>query len=81
MKKNEGQALVEFAIGLLLVTGVVAGAGVLLRAQWERFRCAREGFETAHARMIGAQTLGGVRRCDERYRERLVLPALEATPW
>jgi hypothetical protein len=79
--RTEGQALVEFALALLLATGVV-GAGVRWQwRQWDEARCLHLAFERAHAGLKGAAPdttrIRGEATCG-RARETVELRALES---
>jgi len=54
--ETSGQSLVEFLLGLIPVTLVLAGAVILLKAQWDRIRCAHLVFEKTHEQMIKGET-------------------------
>lgn len=47
--------LVEFAASVALIVTLVLGGAGMLRAQWQRARCAYLVFEFAHAARIGAR--------------------------
>ncbi len=51
--RNGGQALIEFAIGALLMGGALIGAGRLLQAEWDRLRSCVLSFQKAHDRLTG----------------------------
>jgi hypothetical protein len=92
---DRGQSLVEFMVSATVASLVVAGTGWLLRAQWERGRCAYLVFEATHARRAGMPAPAGVRRvrlrsdelrttgearCQDAL-EQVTLPGLEAARW
>lgn len=51
--KNEGQTLVEFIFGLSTVLISVVLGGSILKAQWQRGKCAYLAFENTHAALVG----------------------------
>ncbi len=48
-----GQTVLELTLSMGLVLITLTGAGWLLKAYWERTRCAYLVFEIAHARLVG----------------------------
>jgi len=48
-----GQTLIEFALSSTAVLLTLTAAGWVLRAHWDRARCAYLTFETTHAELIG----------------------------
>lgn len=53
MQGEAGQATLELVLSSALVIVALSGAGWLLKAQWERSRCAYLVFEATHARLTG----------------------------
>ena len=51
--REEGQAVLDLLITSTLIALTITGAGWVLRAQWDRARCAHLVFEKAHARLFG----------------------------
>ena len=49
----QGQTLLEFTFSMGLVLITLTGAGWLLKAYWDRTRCAYLVFETTHAQLVG----------------------------
>lgn len=47
--------MTEFLLGLLFSCAAVAAACGLLRAEWDRTRCAYVTFEATHARLTGSR--------------------------
>lgn len=50
---RKGQAHIELALSAAMVSLAIVGAGWVLKAQWERSKCAYLVFETTHARVAG----------------------------
>lgn len=50
---SSGQATLELVVSAALISLTLIGSGWLLKAQWNRGRCAYLVFETAHARLTG----------------------------
>lgn len=50
----KGQTLIEFAFTLLGLSLMITYAGGLIRAQWQRSRCAYLAFENTHSQLMGS---------------------------
>ena len=53
MDNRSGQTLLEFLLSASLLTVTISGVGWMLRAEWDRARCAYFVFETTHATLTG----------------------------
>lgn len=51
--RDNGQATLELILSSALVILTLTGSGWLLKAQWERSKCAYLVFEATHARLSG----------------------------
>jgi hypothetical protein len=55
---TDGQVLLELVFSAAGVALVLAGAGWVLRAEWQRARCAYVVFERTHERLVGLPEQG-----------------------
>jgi hypothetical protein len=53
--EESGQSTLEFSLSAAMLALVLSASGWLLRAEWDRGRCAYLVFEETHARLIGAR--------------------------
>ncbi len=68
-----GQALVEFSFSVLLIVVLVFLCGLVLKAEFERLRCAHEVFEQTHQRLVqGRDESGSVSLHSNQVRAKLV---------
>jgi hypothetical protein len=51
--------MVEFTLAATLALAAIVGGGQLLGASWNRFQCAQQVFENAHARLLGKRISPG----------------------